>query len=59
MINDLLVIKVNVDLSKEEFEELRRSLVEQKTSGTVVLPQWCEAILVPKEIGMKIGRICM
>lgn len=49
MLNDLLVIRCNVFMEKKKFEKLKEEINAQKESGVILLPAYCDAILVPKE----------
>ena len=53
MMNDLLLIRCNVRMSPDRMKELRRDIKTQRETGTVVLPYYCDAIMVPEEIVTK------
>lgn len=53
MNNELLVVRVCVGLKPSQFESLMENIALQKTTGTVVLPHYCEALVVPKDIEVK------
>ena len=46
--NDILVIKVNMFASaKDTLENIRKNVLMQKQTGVVVLPAYCEPVIVP------------
>lgn len=53
MENDILVVKVNMFLKNKEQEAVRQCILEQRKTGIIVLPPYCEAIVVPKDVEIK------
>jgi hypothetical protein len=53
MENDILVVKVNMFLKNKELEAVRQYILEQRKTGVIVLPLYCEAIMVPKDVEIK------
>lgn len=53
MNNELLVVRVCVGLKPSHFASLMENIALQKTTGTVVLPHYCEVLVVPKDIEVK------
>lgn len=53
MDNDILVVKVNMFLRNKEQEAVRQHILEQRKTGVIVLPTYCEAIMVPKDVEIK------
>lgn len=53
MNNELLVVRVAIPLKPSQFNVLTENIIIQKTTGTVVLPHYCEALVVPKDIEVK------
>lgn len=53
MNDDILVIKANMFLKNKEREAVRQCILEQRKTGIIVLPQYCEAIVVPKDVEIK------
>lgn len=51
--NDILVIKVNIVLKNKEQEAVHQHILEQRKTGVIVLPPYCEAIIVPKDVEIK------
>lgn len=53
--DEILVIRINTSfISPETIEELKKSIIEQKETGVVVLPYFAEAIIAPKDVEIKI-----
>ena len=46
--NDILVVKVNANLPADSMEDIRTSILKQKNTGIIVLPNYCEALVVPE-----------
>lgn len=51
---ELLVIKVNIFQKRRDYEEVYKTFLEQKKMGLIVLPPYCEALVVPKDVEIKI-----
>lgn len=47
---DLLIIKVNANISQGGMKRIRESITRQKEEGLIILPYFCEALVVPKGI---------
>lgn len=54
MVNDILVIKRNVIRKPKQMKDLQESINKQKETGTVILPWYCDALFVPKDMLIKI-----
>lgn len=52
--NQLLVIKANVFAGETFMEGLRKSILKQKESGVIVLPFYCDALLVPDDVEIRV-----
>lgn len=50
MENNILVIKVNMFASAKDMENIRKNVLMQKQTGVVILPEWCEPVIVPADI---------
>lgn len=50
---ELLVIKCNLFMRPKEMTELYKYVRESRELGTIILPPYCEAIVVPKDIEIK------
>ncbi|MFA5655136.1 MAG: hypothetical protein WDA37_00165 [Dysgonamonadaceae bacterium] len=53
MDEDILVVRVNMFLKNKEQEAVRQYILEQRKTGVIVLPLYCEAIMVPKDVEIK------
>lgn len=51
---NLLIIKVNVMLRGDRLQEIRELIMKQRETGLIILPPFCEAVVVPKDIEIKI-----
>ena len=54
MNKQLLVVRANIFLRGKEYQDLCRSIEIQRTTGVIVLPPYCEAIVVPNDIEIKV-----
>lgn len=54
MSNSLLIIKSNVFAGESFMEKLRESIRTQKESGVIVLPFYCDALLVPDDVEIRV-----
>lgn len=54
MNDEALVIKCNIMLRKKDMDELDKHIQEGIKNGYVLLPYYCEAIKVPKDIQVDI-----
>lgn len=52
--SDILVIKVNIYCKTKRLNDIRRCIIDQTKSGVVVLPAYCEAMVVPEGIDVQI-----
>ena len=55
--NDLLVIKVNMFLRQKEMDDLYRYIRDAKKEGIIILPIYCDAIVYPKDVEIKVEDI--
>ena len=53
MDNDILIVRVNMFLKNKEQEAVRKYILEQRKTGVIVLPPYCEVIVVPKDVEIK------
>lgn len=51
--SDVLVVKSNIALSPQSMNRLRDGILEQKESGIICLPYYCDAFVVPENIEIK------
>lgn len=53
--SEILVIKVNqLNLSPEDMHNLRQQIIKQKEEKVVVLPYFCEAIIAPEDVEIRV-----
>lgn len=52
--NDVLVVKINALFPSETLSEIHKNILKQKESGVIVLPSYCEALVVPEDIEIKL-----
>lgn len=53
--SETLIIKVNsFHLSPEDMHNLRQQIIKQKEEGVVVLPYFCEAIIAPEDVDIRV-----
>ena len=52
--NELLIIKVNAFFRQKDMIEICEYINEARKTGTIVLPPYCDAIVCPKDIEVKI-----
>lgn len=51
----ILVIKVNnLNLSPEDMHNLRQQIIKQREEKVVVLPYFCEAIIAPENVEIRV-----
>lgn len=50
---DILVIKTKIYLKSDAYKQLYTSLMSQKENGLVIIPAYCEAVVVPDNIEIK------
>ena len=52
--SEILVIKINqFKLSPEDRHKLRQQIIKQKEEKVVLLPYYCEAIVVPEDVEIR------
>ena len=52
--SDVLVVKINALFSSDKIFAIRKHILKQKESGVIVLPSYCEALVVPEDIEIKL-----
>lgn len=52
--DDILVVKCNAFLRQDKYKDLYQSIFEQKINGVVILPAYCDAVIVPKDTEIKV-----
>lgn len=53
MDKQLLIVKANIFLRDKEYRDLYKSIEAQRNNGTIVLPSYCEALIVPDNVEIK------
>lgn len=51
---DVLVVKLNTIFPADRISEIRKEIIRQKESGVVVLPPYCDALMVPEDIKIRL-----
>lgn len=46
---NLLIIKLNANISQRSLTRIRESIECQRKSGLIILPEFCEVIVTPKD----------
>lgn len=52
--NDVLVVKMDIRMAPTQLQRIYDSIISQKEKGVVLLPAGCEAIIVPKDIEVRV-----
>ena len=50
---DILVVKLNAIFPADRISEIRKEIIRQKESGVVVLPPYCDVLMVPEDIEIR------
>lgn len=54
--SDILVIKCKTKLPEKRYEELYRLFTEQMNNGCVVLPYYCDAVIIPDGVNVMLDQ---
>ena len=54
--SDILVIKCKTKLPEKRYEELYRLFTEQMNNGCVVLPYYCDAVVIPDGVNVMLDQ---
>lgn len=54
--SDILVIKCKTKLPEKRYEELYRLFTEQMNNGCVVLPYYCDAVVIPEGVNVMLDQ---
>ena len=54
--SDILVIKCKTKLPEKRYEELYRLFTEQMNNGYVVLPYYCDAVVIPDGVNVMLDQ---
>lgn len=57
MKDQTIIIKVNGYLKPESYERLRKMLLSQRKEGLILVPHFCEVVVVPKDVEAKIEEV--
>ena len=52
--SDILVIKCNTMVKAETLNQLRQTFLKEKEEGVVVIPAFCDAIMIPEDGEIKV-----
>ena len=52
--SDVLVVKINALFPSDKISAIHKDILRQKESGVIVLPSYCEALVVPEDIEIKL-----
>lgn len=55
---NILVVKVNMFLKPQEFDNLCNYIRESSKTGVVILPPYCDAQIVPDNIEIQVKNVC-
>lgn len=50
MDKDILIVKINMFLRDKEINTIRNYILTQRDTGLIILPPYCEPVLVPKDV---------
>lgn len=53
--NDVLIIRSNLFIKPDKMKDLREGILEQMKDGVVLLPPYCEAVVVPDDLDIQIA----
>lgn len=54
--DDILVIKTNIFLKVDKYQELYEQIVEQRKTGVILLPPYCTPVIIPKDTEIKVEK---
>lgn len=55
--DNILIIKAKSLMSPEQLDFLRSNILNQKASGVIVLPSFCEAIVTPENVAIRVEGV--
>ena len=55
--SDILVIKCNTMVKPETLNQLRQIFLKEKEEGVVVIPAFCDAMMIPEDIEIKVEGV--
>ena len=54
---EILIVKCKAILNKKQFDDLYEGIVNMKSHGVVLLPPYCDAIIVPDDVTIKLDTV--
>ena len=55
--SDILVIKCNTMVKPETLKQLRQIFLKEKEEGVVVIPAFCDVLMIPADIDIKVEGV--
>ena len=55
--SDILVIKCNTMVKSETLKQLRQIFLKEKEEGVVVIPAFCDVLMIPEDIEIKVEGV--
>lgn len=52
--DDILVVKSNLALSPQGLDTMRKGFLKQKEEGVIVVPYFCDALIIPNDAEVKV-----
>ena len=52
--NDILVIKCKTPVKPDKLKTLRDRILKEKEEGVIVIPAFCDAIMIPEDVEIKV-----
>lgn len=52
--DNILVVKSNLALSPQSLDTMRKGLLKQKKEGVIVVPYFCDALIIPNDAEVKV-----
>lgn len=53
MNDQIIIIKVNGYIKSENYEKLRKMLFNQLENGLILVPHFCDVVVIPKDVDVK------
>ena len=54
---EILVVRCNIVVNQEILEDLRLKIAEQRDTGVIMLPYFCDALIIPKDLVIKMMNL--
>lgn len=52
--DDILIVKYPFRMTPNRVDILHKSILEQKETGVIILPDYCEVVVIPKDVEIKV-----